>query len=140
MEVLVADDINGAVDQTIHSVDTVVQNAASCSGLREVARFAGCKRQFGRPEEVAQFDRKGAHALVLRGIVPVGFNDVMFSAKGGDSMCNGIIKATIQRTEFVDRERRIALDREGGDDLAQVAVVVDHFVHGKSQAQHVFAV
>lgn len=91
VEVLFADDINGTVDQTFHSVDTAVQNAASCSGLREAARLAGCKRQFGRPEEVAQFVGKKAHALVLCGIMPVGFDDVMLSAKGGDSLCNGIV-------------------------------------------------
>jgi hypothetical protein len=67
--------------------------------------------------------------------VLAGHGRVALKAERGDRICDGVVQAAIQRSELVDGERRIALERQVGDGLAQIAVVVDILVDGDAQLQ-----
>lgn len=45
---------------------------------------------------------------------------------------DGVVQAAVERAEFIGLDRCAGFDREVGDRLAQVAVVVDHFLHGEA--------
>ena len=74
------------------------------------------------------------------GVVPAGHGRVALEAELGDRVGDGVVQAAIEGAELVDRERRIALERQVGDGLAEVAVVVDDLVDGKAQLQQFLAV
>jgi hypothetical protein len=58
----------------------------------------------------------------------------------GDSVRDGVVQAPIQGSEFIDGERRISLERQVGDGLAEVTVVVDDLVHGVPHLQELLPV
>ena len=53
----------------------------------------------------------------------------------GDRTGNAIIKAAIERPKLADLDVRIELEREVGDRLAQVTVVVHDLIHGEAVLQ-----
>jgi hypothetical protein len=65
---------------------------------------------------------------------------IPLQAECGHGIGNGVVETAIQCPELVDGERCVALDREVGDRLAQVAVVVHHLVHAVAQGQQLPAV
>jgi hypothetical protein len=50
--------------------------------------------------------------------------------KLGDSVRDGVVQAPIQGSEFIDGERHIPFERQVGDGLAEIPVVVDDLIHG----------
>ena len=69
------------------------------------------------------------HVALLLG----GDPDVPLVAELRDRIGDGVVQAAIEGAEFVDGERRIALERQVGDRLAQVPIVMDHLVDRKAQ-------
>jgi len=74
-----------------------------------------------------------AEALVLLGGLLKCEAGVPPDAEFRDRISDGFVEATIQRTELIEGERSIALNREVCDGLAKVAVVVNYLVYGKPQ-------
>jgi hypothetical protein len=72
---------------------------------------------------------------VLNGDTSVALGDEL-----GHGIGDGVVEASVQRPELDDRERRVALDRQVGDGLAQVAVVMNHLVDGVAELQKLPAV
>lgn len=53
----------------------------------------------------------------------------------GDGVGDRVVKTSIQGSELVDRKRSVALDRQIGDGLAQIAIVVHDLVNSEAEAQ-----
>jgi hypothetical protein len=69
-------------------------------------------------------------ALVRLGAVLACDRCVALKTEFGDGIRNGIVQAPIQRAEFFDGERRVTFERQVGDRLAEVSVVVHDLIDG----------
>ena len=67
----------------------------------------------------------GLFGLVLGGNVYLALETEL-----GDSVRDGVVQAPIQGSEFIDGERHIPFERQVGDGLAEIPVVVDDLIHG----------
>jgi hypothetical protein len=56
-----------------------------------------------------------------------------------DCVGDRVVETAVQRAELFDRERRVELDRQVGDGLAEIAVVVDDLVDGVAEVQELLA-
>ena len=67
----------------------------------------------------------GLFGLVLGGNVYLALETEL-----GDSVRDGVVQAPVQGSEFVDGEQHIPFERQVGDGLAEIPVVVDDLIHG----------
>lgn len=81
-----------------------------------------------------------AHPLVvtIRGFVRV--QPLTFVRIDRDGARNGLVKATVERAEVLRANRRVRLERQLGNGLTDVAIIVNHLRDGESFAQQVVAV
>jgi hypothetical protein len=81
---------------------------------------------------ISQLVREEADPLVQHRVHPVRFGGLLLIAEFGDGYGDGVIQAAIQRAELVDLDRGGHFERQVGDRLAEVAVVVHDLVHRES--------
>ncbi|MBG6077089.1 hypothetical protein IWX85_002933 [Polaromonas sp. CG_9.11] len=60
---------------------------------------------------------------------------IALGAEFAHGIRNGIVQATVQGSVFVDAERRIPLEGQVGDGLAEVAIVMHDLVHTVAKVQ-----
>ena len=67
-------------------------------------------------------------------------DEIMLIAELGHRRGDGVVQATVERPELVDADGRTALERQVGDGLAEIAIVVDDFLDRETVLQQLFAV
>lgn len=86
-------------------------------------------------KDVAQLVHQHAQPLVLLDRPRARHARVALCAELAHRVGDRIVEAAIEGPELVDRERRVALDGEVRDGLAEVAVVVHDGFHREAESQ-----
>ena len=63
----------------------------------------------------------------------VGHDKIALVGKFGDCVSNRVIEAAVKGSKFVDGKLRVTLKRQSGDGLAQIAVIMDHFINAETK-------
>ena len=79
------------------------------------------------------------HAVFNRGLsIDAGL--ISLTAVLGHCARDGVIEESVQRPKVVGADRRVQFDRELGDGLTDVAIVVHHLRYGESLTQEIVSV
>ncbi|MCY1545167.1 hypothetical protein D9M68_810950 [compost metagenome] len=73
--------------------------------------------------------REDTQTLVQCLGVPVGRLALALAGVFGDGAGDGIVQAAVQGPEFIDTDLRAGFEGQVGDGLAQVTVVMHHFLN-----------
>ena len=86
-------------------------------------------------DQISQLMGEKAQPLGERLLVLLARQAIALVRELGDRVGDGIVQAAVEGAELVDLDRQVALEREVGDRLAQVAVVVHHLVDREAVPQ-----
>src|SRR6185437_7997291 len=89
-------------------------------------------------QKVTQFVGEESQPLLRLNGLSVCHDKIPLVAEFGDRIGNRVVQTAVEGAKFVDLKRRIALIREIGNGLTQVAVVVHDLVNRKSE-RHQFS-
>ena len=93
-----------------------------------------------RIQQLALFLCYRAKVLMqIVGPIAVG-GDLSMQDERGDGISDGVVEQAVKRAEFAQGDGRIHLDRQLGDDLADVTVPMDYLTYGVALLEQLFAV
>ena len=126
-----------ALDEVAQPRQAAMEDDPGAPRDADVARLEDLERQDRRVDEIPQLVRQKPEALAAaRGLLVEG-GLIPSAPILGDGARNRVVQASVQRAEVIDADRRAELQRQIGDGLTDVAVVVDDLRHGEALKQQV---
>ena len=122
--------VDRAGDQTSHRSQAALQECSGRAADWHVGDFESPEREIRRRQGIAKLVNQEPGTLGLFGLVLGGNVCLALERELGDSIRDGVVQAPIQGSEFIDGERHIPFERQVGDGLAEITVVVDDLIHG----------
>ena len=86
-------------------------------------------------QEVAQLVCEKSQPFIQRLHAVVGHVRVALVRVLGDGLGDAIVETSVERSKFVYCDRRIALERQVRDGLAEIAVVMNDLIYRKALLQ-----
>src|SRR5690606_31855145 len=98
------------------------------------------KRERRGAQKIAQLMREESQPLVQCVGLQVRYDEIVLVAELGDRRGDGVVQAPVERPELVDADGSAAFERQVGDGLAKIAIVVDDFLYRETVLQQFLAV
>ena len=117
-----------AVDEVAQADEAALKHGGGRAVDGDAAALDRREREHRGAEEVAQL--VGEEAEPLAGGAVARLRDQLVAPQGelGDGVRDGVVEAAIEGLEFVRRHLHPVLDRQVGDGLAEIPVVMNHLV------------
>ena len=128
-----------ARDEIAHGGQAALEDSTGRTAHRHAGHFKSAQRDRGGAQRVAKLVRQEAGASILFGALIAREARFALEAELGHGICDRIVETAVQRTKLRDGERRIPLERQIGDRLAENSVVVNHLVDRVPQAEKVLS-
>src|SRR5258708_7560506 len=132
--------IERAINEIAHSQQAAIQHSTRRSTQAHIAPLEGLDREHGRSDQVAQFVRERAEGLIRGLAFFIGDVLTAYAPKLGDRAGDGVVEARIENAKLSYGNRRLFLDSQFGNSLAEIPVVVNNLVDSESLAQQLIAV
>src|SRR5204863_8214179 len=128
-------------ERSVHQIaqpdQAVLEYVAGTAPDADATGANGIEREHGAGEQGTQLVSERAQVLV--GATGALDQDVELALARvlGDGLGDRVVETAVERTELLGAERRVAFDRELGDRLTDIAVVVNYLRDGEPAAQQV---
>jgi hypothetical protein len=109
-----------------------IEHGAGRPGQTDIAGLDGGNGEGRGMDEVAQFVGEEAQPLIQRLDAFFRIDEVALGGKLRHGVGDTVVQAAVEGAKLVHRDRRVLLEREVGDRLAEIAVVVDHLIDGEA--------
>ena len=116
-----------AVDEVAHARQVAAEHGARAAADSDASALEDLEGQHGIAEQVPQLVREEPQPL---GLV-IRDRQLALAPELGNGFGHRLVEAPVERAELVGRDRRVQLDGQLGDGLADVAIVVDDLGRGE---------
>jgi len=120
------------VYERAQSDEGTLQHRTGRPGDPHLAAFDRSEGKRPCMNEIPQLVREKSQPLVQRLHAVVRRDGIALVGVFRDGFGDAVIETAVERSELVDFDGRLLLERQIGNGLAEIAIVVDHLLHGKS--------
>jgi hypothetical protein len=120
----------GTVDQVLEADQAAVEHGAGRTRQTHVAGTDDGQRQDRSAQVISHLVREVAKPFVQRRGLEVRSREVPLIGELGDGIGDGVVQASVEGAEFIHLDPGVPFERQIGDRLAGVPVVVHQFFNG----------